>query len=488
MKKIISVVERRLEKVTNAPNTPFWATIFMSCYLAALSIHYTTWLKEPLIAAVMVTCLIVSFLKPGNILPFIIANIVAFYHDFGNYPDIANHAVLQLMIAGFSITLFLFAFVTNKEIGWNCFKNGLRGAAIVLYFYVGFHKINSGFLDPEISCATWYHQRFSDYYLGIENVYEVYSLWFLQMSAWAVIVLELAAVILLLIPRTWVLGLLLAFPIHFYVSFTAFADFSSMMHAIMLLFLPMAFWERIQQNQSIQKMFFRAYTAYHAVILLLFIVPTFIMFGFFFHKEHEIYELLGITHWMVPQGIFYNIGVLILALTCLYILIRPNNIMFAAQRSEWQFKTYHLIFPALLLMWGFLPYLGLSSRLSFTMFSNLVTHQNYQNHYLINTSHTKLMNWEEEKLYIENVEGYRRVNKQRTYLNQRYIPEIQLRRIATHGRERDFNPKEVNILKNGTQHYTGNLYESPYAYDIPGWAGWTTFRYIDPNKPDKCLW
>lgn len=152
-------------------------------------------------------------------------------------PVLSNHWLL----AGFVSVAYL---VTAGD--WDRFAPSARWILVVFYAFAAFAKVNTGFLDPDVSCAVFYLNQALDAF-GIEMVAPRSLLGWASVAGSALI--ELSVPVLLAFRRTRYAGALLAIGFHGLISLDLgqhFYDFTAVLLALFALFLPSGFAERAE--------------------------------------------------------------------------------------------------------------------------------------------------------------------------------------------------------------------------------------------------
>ena len=455
---------------------PPWFAAFAQLYLCALMLHYGKRWRESDVAVALLLLILWAALRPRRIAPFVIAQFLVLTTTIVDYPRIANHAALQMFIALFVIVMFGTALFRGRKLPYAHVASALRGVAVVIYFFVGFHKLNTAFLDPDASCANWYHAKLFrsafNYSGAIEDVLPTIVH---ELSPWLVVIVELAAFALLLNKRTRLAGLCAALPIHLYVSLSGFVDFSSMMHSIMFLFLPISISE--------SRRFTRALAGYRIVAVGIAIVT------FYMTKEWA----LGIGSVRTFQGIAYDLAVI--GVVAVVVLVFLDNARVAsatrttglrARLTGPAVRLFYAVFPAMVFVWGAFPYLGVSTYGSLTMFSNVVTAPDYENHLLINTRVTDLLGLQRDLVQVIDMERELARNFRHSPIGDlvtRSEIGYQVRRTM---KDHD-KPLMAFLLEDGEPEFYEDLRNSHYA-TWPFATRWLFFRNIDPVGEATCRW
>lgn len=237
---------------------------------------------------------------------------------------------------------------------------------LVFYAYAAFAKLNSGFFSRETSCGLFYANHSLDA-AGLPTI-SPHSVW-----AWAPIVgsalIELAVPLLLLVRRTRTVGVVLASVFHFAISLDLaqhFYDFTSVLFALLALFLPSATVARFEKGMAriparARRLLSLGFTVLGGVMVGSAVVPVGAHTVFFVRE-------LPFLLW-IPAG-----------LTLLVALVafreRPESLSFRV--SGWG-----LAVALLTLVNGATPYLELKTAGGFNMYANLLTAEGRSNHWLI---------------------------------------------------------------------------------------------------------
>jgi hypothetical protein len=260
----------------------------------------------------------------------------------------------------------------------------VRIEVLILYFYAVLHKLNTDFLAPASSCAM-------DHYTAIAARYPMLPTggWVAVAAIWGTLVVEAAIPLMLVFRRTRVAGVLLGIAFHFLLAMNPehrFYNFSAMIFAAYFLFVPFDYTRSVRAlaerfavgrrllaqagTGELQGHIRQVLTGAIALLTVLFLV------GF----DQNRYRILigAIVYgnrvlWMVYGGA--------LLVVFAYAVVRWNVTDASARLVSFRPRPAILLaFPALVLLNGFSPYLGLKTETSFSMFSNLRTEAGVSNH------------------------------------------------------------------------------------------------------------
>jgi hypothetical protein len=253
-----------------------------------------------------------------------------------------------------------------------------RWCLLGFYFFASFAKLNSAFFDRSVSCATFYFDESTDS-VGLSA---------LQLDGaaglqWAVIVataaIELSIPWLLLFRRTRNLGVVVGLAFHTVLAIDRshqFFDFSSVLAALFILFLPSSsgVWVAERLGSIRARLLLRDERAPKYVHLTLVAVPVLAGMAVAFDVLTPRQALL--VGWL-PWQVF---ALLLLAATLRYLQQRPPEPSRRALRIG---HVAYLLVPLLVFVNGLTPYLELKTGFGWNMYANLRTVDGETNHYIV---------------------------------------------------------------------------------------------------------
>jgi hypothetical protein len=271
----------------------------------------------------------------------------------------------------------------DPEILIDTFGPALRLSLIILYFITFFHKLNSDFIDPDVSCAG--------VLLGwINRSYRILPLekWAVVISIWASLAVELMVPLLLCFRRTVYFGLAIGTAFHLLLSqYGGLHGFAAMLFACYFLFLPSAFTVGAAQRLSA---LFRelGWPALHWVGLPLVALLVLVVgkaLGHFFGINYTYRGLLFWDAWLLAVIVVFGRE-----------LARVWNVPTDVHlRQRW---APLWVIPLLVFLNGVSPYVGLKTETSWAMYSNLRTEM--QSNHLIVPASAKIFGYEDDLVEI----------------------------------------------------------------------------------------
>lgn len=249
-----------------------------------------------------------------------------------------------------------------------------RALLAVMYFYGIFHKINTDFFDPSVSCAVALYKPLASGF-GLDGNPLGH-----QIAIWATFIIETITIVSLYWKRFFAVGLLFGLTFHFVIpisSYSWYMDFSSLVLALYILSIPSevssTFFERCAR-------LFRAPRERFGPmgVLLPFAVigaiAVIVVGALGIRAERlgalfQLYESVWVLFWAIYGGI----AMVILTAVALDHLPWRGNV--GPRQPPWLY-----VFPLVLFVSCLSPYVGLKTESSIAMFSNLHTEGGQTNH------------------------------------------------------------------------------------------------------------
>lgn len=254
-----------------------------------------------------------------------------------------------------------------------------RSLLAIMYFYGIFHKINTDFLDPNVSCAVSLYVPLAQPF-GLEN-----NLFGRYLAIYATFVVEAIAIMSLYWRKWFAVGLILAVVFHFVIPISAYSwymDFSSLVFALYFLTMPKpaseaVYFKAIAIVKPLRVSLGRLGVLVPALIVALFAVLASLLVSLQYPARAPIlvYHSVWIVIWAVLGGIA------MVAMTAVALRNLPYRELTAPARTP----LWPLALPLLYFLSCLSPYVGLKTESAITMFSNLHTEGGETNHLLFPT-------------------------------------------------------------------------------------------------------
>ncbi|MDZ7842319.1 MAG: hypothetical protein U5R46_16090 [Gammaproteobacteria bacterium] len=235
-----------------------------------------------------------------------------------------------------------------------------RWLLILMYFYGTFHKINPVFLSPETSCAV-------PFIKGVPIVSALADTHWMQLLAiYGTLIVEAAAMCMLLVPRLKYYGMLMGISFHAAIGISSFgtlAHFSAFALALHAFFLPSSAPRRFLEDQALPA--WMKTRGCRQVATILIVMPPFA------------FALLG--NWHLTNAHF---GLAALAfMLFVFRYGRPGESSPAIRLVSPSFAVN--VLAVAFVVNGAAPYIGLRTTGAVQMFSGLRTEGGVSNHYVI---------------------------------------------------------------------------------------------------------
>jgi hypothetical protein len=449
------------------------------------------------------------------------------------FPDVANHVNVAIycnlvMMVGITYSLVRSREFPTDDDGLELLRPVLQLSMILVYALAGFHKLNADFLNPAVSCVAdlvgdltrMAHSRVAGVptrlvllagilllahallsarsarrslppmvraaVLGVTLLAAV--LVFTQASAippaarttailaMAVVVIlwELVGGLMLSVPRLQAPVLAFSWTMHATLALIGFVDFGAFALALLFTFVPRPYQNLL--NDRVR-------------------VPV---VGRPVHRAHLYFALCvlaGISAGLGRRligGILFNLAALVFIWPLVAAAVSPSP------RPAWTgvpitgrlTPRWMLVFPALLLLHGLTPYLGLRTAGNFSMFSNLRTEGAHSNHLLLGGNPLKAWGYQEDVVRLIRIDDRRaRIGYQYQPLEGSLLPVVEFRKLI-YAWTRAGATIPLTFEYRGAIHSTSDITRDP-AWRTPA-RDWEMrlmdFRVIQPGGPNACRW
>lgn len=343
----------------------------LSALLAlSLLLHQLWWDGFEVTSAHAVVVLAATWVlvRPTSVPRFVamlLAEVVAVGLDM---PFVGTHTLLVLIVAGAVVAQLGWATVRARAVpsppeAFAAIAPFLRVSLIVTYAFAALAKLNTGFLDPVVSCAASMSRQVAWFDPSLLD-----GTWRVGPAIAGTVAVEAALPVLLAIRRTRLVGVLLGGAFHVVLALAGNVPFTALAFALYVVVLPSDGLRGITPPRP----------AVRVVVAVVFLV------GWVGGHLATAVDPAAVTAGIATGT---RVVVVLLALVC-------GGVLLASRLSADGPPTYPtgslrvrppLLVAAtvLLVVNGASPYLGLKTDSSFEMFSNLRTEPGAWNHVLI---------------------------------------------------------------------------------------------------------
>ncbi|MFT2008733.1 HTTM domain-containing protein [Pontibacter sp. 13R65] len=428
-------------------------SLFIFLWAVANLFHilaYPGELSKP-IGFLIALCALLLVLKPKYVIVFILMIGLRIFLIFNKIPSTSNHFILDLAVNTgifLSFVMAIFPYVKegsftagikkiDREKLFNTFAPVARWCLLILYFFAVLHKLNWDYLNPAVSCATWYLDVFRN--SGFSFIPD--NQFIQQASVYGSLVCEAGILLLLFFRKTRVLGILLGLAFHFLLSLDpneGMFSFVVMLYSLYFLFTPPDFTEKLYTvltgllngKSAILKVFVPLGAIGFLIVLVILGLAKY---------DHPL-RYFPFTAWYV-WGMIVIIMYITVAFTQYNDDTHDSNFFRIRSSVLW-------IVPILLIFNGLSPYFGLKTQYSFSMFSNLRTEGGVTNHLFIPTS-LHLTPWQEDLVEVAETD----LEQLGNYTNgNTIITFFEFKRVVSKAVEQDQN-FYVKYTRNGEENF-----------------------------------
>ena len=322
--------------------------------------------------------------RPGSVSRLLGLAIVQLLDVAYYLPVVPNHwlltGIVSLAILGAAAIVALRAGLTAVQLGelYQTLTPPVRLSAVIFYFFTFFHKLNADFLNPDVSCAV----RFLEQTLAPVGLTALPGMG--TAVIWATLAAELFLAVGLAVPRWRQAACLLGAGFHMLLALDAphiFYNFSAVMFAVLWVCLPAprAAWIARKLGGRFGRFHFLG--GYALIVGLAWWFPVeagrVTAFGF-----SGLWLGFAIT-LLSRAGLLGRCNVLQLARATRLSSARPTPFAPIKATSGGRYAGVLLLLPAVVLLNGLSPYLGLKTRTAWQMYSNLNLSAAASNHFII---------------------------------------------------------------------------------------------------------
>ncbi|MEL6494869.1 MAG: hypothetical protein AAFQ41_07065 [Cyanobacteria bacterium J06623_7] len=512
---------------------------FASIYSIALWLEMAEGWEHPEFTWIGLILLLVTIIPQINLFKFcgyIIFTSVFFIS--AHFPDVANHVNLILVANGCILFNAFYGTIRRDNFPseadfYQTLVSPLRIALISVYFWAGFHKLNTAFLDPYFSCSN-------SMFLGILKMLQVrilgipsslilvaiaiaflsqvmgtikpsrrlwtiilglfliaglgaVSLIYWQLPEWlfpafvlatsiTVLLWELGGAVIMIFPRWQVIMLIVSLLMHLILAPIGFVDFGSLAFALWLTFIPPNWQPALNRPVAIPL------TKFQAPRILVYLALN-VAGGLLAALKH-----LTPLEFNLPEigGIIFIVAVLV--------VIAPLVQQLIAQPRSWQGVavingkipglSYLILF--ILGLYAATSYLGLRTAGNFSMFSNLRTEGTASNHLLLGSNPLKIWHYQEDTVRVIEIDDEQaKIGHKYRPLKDHSLPVVEFRKLIYHWTQAGMTVPLVF-------EYGDRIYQTADIVNDPRWQTtertWEMklmdFRLIQPDngEPNYCRW
>ncbi len=376
------------------------------------------------------------------------------------FPNLANHSNLAFFLIAV-LWPFALSHIRNDDSGsYEDLLKMLRLAAFFVYFFAAFHKLNSDFFNPEVSCAN---DKLKDYYALFRPLLLPYLLQLKALMPTIAFGVEAIIPCALAIPKLRTVGVTFQVILHCFLAPLGFVDFS----ALALVFT----WAYVEPSKLVPSTTIRNF--FYLGLLSVMLGAT---LGFFrWAPQRSVYSEL--------EGVLFSLSILLFFAKVILPALSQSPLALP-RGAMWRLSL------VILLTFGFSNYLGLRTAGTFSMFSNLKTEGAQTNHILLPGNPFKIFGYQDDLIEViavdQRIEGlYRRMPQ----VGQ-LIPRIEFARILQKIRARGISGAGMTVRYRAEILTTSDVIRDPhFDFSVPWWQlKLFKFRAVKSEGPQPCSW
>jgi hypothetical protein len=280
-------------------------------------------------------------------------------------PRVGNHEVILALMC---LVIVLSAIRADDR--WlNMAVPALRWLFIIAYGSIAFSKLNTGFLDPSVSCAVIFGDEMGSWV----NLHISGNTALSWLAIVATVIIELAIPIMLVVSRWRPFGVLLGMVFHLGLALDPAShvyDFTSTLYPLFLLFTPVEF----QQELSNRIDRARARLGPRSMA----------MAGALAVGLHGLTLIWDWPRWLIAYPVWLVLSLGVIAGTARFVRAsRRSEPAFSARPIEARVRWPLGLILVLAVLNGAAPYLELRTAAAFNMYANLETVDGRSNHLVV---------------------------------------------------------------------------------------------------------
>ena len=402
-------------------------------------VSFPTWM-DLMMGRILFAASVLLLIVPRSVTILAMFLVTSLAYWFDQLPHVPNHIFFEILVhLTLVITIVAVAIVTELKqtfatdsFGERVFNQArpvIMVELIVMYLFTVLHKLNWDFLDPTVSCAVKMHAE-----LGNEFSFVPTSAWTHWPTIIGTLLFELAIPLLLCFRHTRRVGILVGWVFHVFLALHPHGgiySFSSLLFTLYVLFVPDDVLQALKCHwQSLAK--WSKLTAKLATIgalsTVIWLQRGIYVEGGSFSEANAV----GFYGWLA---------------TAVWLGATYSWFLFACQETRGQVKSprpHPLLWSMVVLVTlnGVSPYLGFKTESVFSMFSNLRTEGDHNNHLFM--PRLAILGYQDDIVQILNSNHPRLA---RMVQSRDLLPWFEIKRIASQSRPGTW----IQLLRNGKE-------------------------------------
>ena len=363
-----------------------------SCQALVHQEFYSSWLQQADPRGWVVTCLATAtLLRPGSQPLFCGLLLSSIVYNVAKWPFVVNHILLESLINATILAAIASVYGSRSRSGQSSpelrelvvsrFAPVVTGMVLVMYWFAFISKLNADFVNPDVSCVT---AMYGDLHRRMPFLPDS------RQAHCVAIVLTLLVEglipLLLTFRRTRPVAVLIGLPFHFVLGLVGHRTFSGLAFAVygllvldqLTAFLQSAYAGWQQRTTGRQRGFLYA----AAIFCVTGAVASLIAADVLGQFRSRLGGGGGVAIYQIPWLIWIAWS-FVIGGGLAFAIVRSWRTHAAPSVSTGTTPAWLWTSVAVVLLLGLSPYLGLKTETCFTMYSNLRTEGQWNNHYFM---------------------------------------------------------------------------------------------------------
>lgn len=435
--------------------------VLLGLFLLSILMHHTESWDSPeraLYSMLFATLFLVAEKRRKVLFVVGILPLALSYVD--RFPNLANHSNLSLFLIAVLWPFTVLHLRRDSSTRYQDLIKTLRLTAFFVYFFAAFHKCNSDFFDPAVSCAN---DKLKDYYELFPWFLSSYLSSIKALMPFVAFSVEVFVPLALAIPKLRSIGIIFQVVVHCILAPVGFVDFS----ALGLVFT----WAYVEPSKLSST---NAISNFRRLGLLLVILAA----------------ALGFFRWDPQRAVYGSLEGVVFSLVSLLFLVRvvlpalSLSPLAAPKGFIWRLSL------VILVLFGASNYLGLRTAGTFSMFSNLRTEGEHTNHLLLPRNLFKVFSYQDDLIEVVSVDQRIQGIYRRMPNVGQLIPRIEFARVMQKIRARGISGAGMTVRYRSEMVTTSDVANDPrFEFSVPWWQlKLFKFRAVNIAGPQPCSW
>jgi hypothetical protein len=349
----------------------FWSIALIFHVIQAYSVEIYS--QQSIQHILFLICCLVLLVNVKSIVCFFVCALMVLIVGWDSFPrNISNHFILEFFFCAGVVIYCVHKLYRKRSVCLN--KHSLfnflaatgRYLLIILYFFGVFHKLNTDWFDPSVSCAA---RLWESFFWKLPSWLED-SLWAKTIAIYGTLIIEAAIIVILLwFPSFSKYAVCMGLFFHGIIGLNAYAhywNFSALSFALHFLFIPKS-TSKLFAESKLYDFFSRG--KYKIFLFKLFLISIFLFLSWCYYKRE-----FHIIYWFWLFFIFITL--------IFFLMFTKYHKNYREPIFSRKISATAVVIAVLFFINCLSPYIGFKTESSIAMYSNLFTELGRTNHLL----------------------------------------------------------------------------------------------------------